>query len=218
VSKNFNEINIVDFEYEIEAGGLPRVLCMVVYVLNESLQHVRTIRMWRGEFGSTPPFNIAPDALFVAYSAWAELTCFMVLGWRFPVHVFDLHTAYLAASNILLPYNPDEVKKRQRKGLSDACRAYGIEGWENIDKPAIAKAIAEGRWREYGKEAVLNYCEEDVKNSTKLLRAQLRRYCDPLGRILLPAADVARVLYWSNYSAKAVARIQARGMPIDVAL
>jgi hypothetical protein len=218
VSKNFNEINIVDFEYEIEAAGLPRVLCMVVYVLNESLQHVRTIRMWRGEFGSTPPFNIAPDALFVAYSAWAELTCFMVLGWRFPVHVFDLHTAYLAASNILLPYNPDEVKKRQRKGLSDACRAYGIEGWENIDKPAIAKAIAEGRWREYGKEAVLNYCEEDVKNSTKLLRAQLRRYCDPLGRILLPAADVARVLYWSNYSAKAVARIQARGMPIDVAL
>ena len=35
---------------------------------------------------------------------------------------------------------------------------------------------------------------------------------------LLPAADVERVLYWSNYSAKAVALIQARGMPIDVAL
>jgi hypothetical protein len=35
---------------------------------------------------------------------------------------------------------------------------------------------------------------------------------------LLPAADVPRVLFWSNYSAKAVAQIQARGMPIDVAL
>ena len=131
------------------------MLCMVAHVLNENLQHVRTIRMWRGEFGSTPPFDIGPDALFVAYSAWAEMTCFKVLGWQFPIHVFDLHTAYLAASNILLPHNPDEVRKRQRKGLSDACRAYGIEGWEHIDKPAIAEAIGEGRWREYGKEAVL---------------------------------------------------------------
>ena len=153
MSKNFTTINVCDFEYEIEDGGLPHVLCMVAYVLNENLQHVRTIRMWRGEFGSTPPFDIGPDALFVAYSAWAEMTCFKVLGWQFPVHIFDLHTAYLAASNILLPYNPDEVRKRQRKGLSDACRAYGIEGWEHIDKPAIAKAIGEGRWREYGKEA-----------------------------------------------------------------
>lgn len=218
MSKNFTTINVTDFEYEIEAGGLPCVLCMVVYVLNEFLQHVRTIRMWRGEFGSTPPFDIGPDSLFVAYSAWAELTCFITLGWLFPTHVFDLHTAYLAASNILLPHNPDEVRKRQRKGLSDACRAYGIEGWENIDKPAIAKAIAEGRWREYGKEAVLDYCEEDGKNSTKLLRAQLRRHCDQYGHTLLPAADVPRVLHWSNYSAKAVARIQARGMPIDIAL
>src|SRR5262245_22399349 len=189
---------------------------MVVYVLNENLQHVRTIRMWRGEFGSTPPFDIGPDALFVAYSAWAELTCFKVLGWSFPIHVFDLHTAYLATSNILLPYAPGEVRKRQRKGLADACRAYGIEGWENINKPAIAKAIAEGRWSEYGKDAVLNYCEEDVKNSAKLLRAQLRRHCNQLGHILPPAADVPRVLHWSNYSAKAVALIQARGMPIDM--
>ena len=34
----------------------------------------------------------------------------------------------------------------------------------------------------------------------------------------LPPADVERVLHWSNYSAKAVARIQARGMPIDMRL
>jgi DNA polymerase family A len=218
VSKNFTPINVVDFEYEIEDGGLPNVLCMVVHVLNENLQHVRTVHLWRGEFGSTPPFDTGPHALFVAYSAWAEMTCFQVLGWQFPVHVFDLHTAYLAASNVLLPYNPDEVRKRPRKRLSDACRAYGVEGWESIDKPAIATAIGGGRWREYGKEAVLEYCEEDVRRSGQLLRAQLRRHCDQLGRTLLPAADVPRVLHWSNYAAKSVALIQARGMPIDVAL
>ena len=155
---------------------------MVVYVLNENLQHVRTIRMWRGEFGSTPPFDIGPDALFVAYSAWAELTCFIVLGWPFPVHVFDLHTAYLAASNILLPYNPDEVRKRQRKGLSDACRAYGIEGWENIDKPAIAKAIARrplARIRQGGRSRLLRRGREELGEAAARTTAPLLRPTRP---------------------------------------
>jgi hypothetical protein len=126
MTENFCSIVICDFEYEIAPGDLPVVLCMVAYMLDENLRHVRTIRLWRGEFGLRPPFDIGPDTLFVAYSAWAEMTCFIVLGWQFPVHIYDLHTAYLAASNILLPYNPDEVRKKPRKGLSDACRAYGI--------------------------------------------------------------------------------------------
>ena len=36
------------------------MLCMVAYVLDEHLQHVRTIRLWRGEFGTAPPFDIGP--------------------------------------------------------------------------------------------------------------------------------------------------------------
>src|SRR5262245_9834220 len=187
---------------------------MVAYVLDEHLRRVRTIRMWREELLTSkhPPFDIGPDTLFVAYSAWAEMICFKVLGWQFPVHIFDQHTAYLAASNLLLPHDPDEVRKRPRKRLSDACRAYGIEGWEHIDKEVIAKDIGEGRWRNHGRDRVLEYCEEDVRASTALLRQQLR------GRPGLPPADVERVLHWSNYSAKTVAQIQARGMPIDVPL
>jgi hypothetical protein len=64
---------VCDFEYEIAPGNLPNVLCMVAYVLDENLQHVRTVRLWRGEFGPTPPFDVGPDTLFVAYSAWAEM-------------------------------------------------------------------------------------------------------------------------------------------------
>src|SRR5262249_62133935 len=131
---------------------------MVAHVLDANLQHVRTIKLWRGtpgkklppitvwrgDFGKEPPFDVGDDALFVAYSAWAEMTCFLQLGWKFPVHIFDQHTAYLAVSNILLPYNPDEARKRPRKRLPDACRAYGIEGWERIDKKAIAEDIGAG--------------------------------------------------------------------------
>jgi hypothetical protein len=45
--------------------------------------------------------------------------------------------------------------------------------------------------------------------TVKLLHAQL------LGAAGFDPIDVPRVLHWSNYSAKAIARIQARGMPID---
>jgi DNA polymerase-1 len=221
VSENFATIVVVDSEfetsggdYDLRPGDLPVPLCLVAYVLDENLQHVRTIRMWREELLALtrPPFDVGPDALFVAYSSQAELTCFLALGWQFPEYIFDLHTAYLAVSNILLPYDPEEKRKRQRKRLPDACRAYGIAGWENIDKETIAKDIGEGRWRKYGVQVVLDYCEEDVSKSTELLRKQLRRH------LVFPPADVERNLWWSNYSAKAVARIQARGMPIDVAL
>jgi DNA polymerase-1 len=219
VSGHFTQVVVCDFEYEVEGGDanlvrgdLPNVLCMVAHVLDKNLRHVRTIRQWRGEFGTAPRFEIGPDTLFVAYSAWAEMTCFMVLGWKFPTHIFDQHTAYLAASNLLLPYNPDEVRKRQRKRLPDACRAYGIKGWEQINKESIAEDIGEGRWHQYGREAVFNYCEEDVRKSVELLRAQLR------GCPRFAAASVEHVLHWSNYSAKAIARIQARGMPIDMPL
>jgi DNA polymerase-1 len=207
VNENFGTIVVCDFEYEVAAGDLPEPLCMVAHVLDENLQHVRTIRLWRDDFGSAPPFDIGPDALFVAYSAWAELTCFMVLGWRFPVHIFDQHTAYLATSNVLLPHDPNEKRKKARKRLPDACRRYRIEGWERIDKESIAEDIGNGHWRKYGREAVLQYCEEDVRMSVLLLRAQIR-----------DAADVERVLHWSNYSAKSIALIQAHGMPIDVQL
>jgi len=217
--KNFGRIVVCDFEYEAPAGNLPDVLCMAAYVLDEKLQRVRSIHRWRGEFGPEPPFDIGPDTLFVAYSAWAEMTCFKVLGWKFPVHIFDQHTAYLAASNVLLPYNPDEERIKQRKRLSDACRAYGLPGWEKIDKEDISKSIGEGTWRErYSPQKILDYCEEDVRMSTLLLRAQLRDRCDYRGHVSLPTADVERVLHWSNYSAKSIALIQARGMPIDVSL
>jgi DNA polymerase-1 len=191
---------------------LPRPLCLVACILNEHLEHVRTIRLWRGEFGSRPPFDTGPDTLFVAYSAWAEMTCFKVLGWEFPTNIFDLHTAYLAASNVLLPHD-DETNRKPPKKLANACQAYGLDGWENLDKGQMAKDIGEGNWRKYGREKVLAYCEEDVVMSARLLREQLRGH----GR-RLPPADANRVMHWSNYSAKAVALIQARGMPIDVPL
>jgi DNA polymerase I len=207
----FKSIIGCDFEYEVAAGGLPHPLRMVAYELDGNGRLIRIIRLWRGEFGYSPPFDVGPDTLFIAYSAWAEMTCFQVLGWKFPVHIFDQHTAFIAASNILLPYEPDDKRSRPRRRLSDACRAYGIEGWEGIEKPAIAQAIGEGTWRgQYSECETVHYCEEDTANTCRLFRRQVT------GTEHYAPADVPLVLHWSNYSAKAIAMIQARGMPIDV--
>ena len=49
-------------------------------------------------------------------------------------------------------------------------------------------------------------------HSAELLRRQLR------GHGNRAPVDPERVMHWSDYSAKTVARIQARGMPIDMPL
>jgi hypothetical protein len=228
VSRYFARVVVLDFEYEIKDGGLPNVLCLVWHVLNANLELVDKGQWWRGkrgqplpsidayrgDFRKKPPFDIGPDTLVVAYSAWAELMCFQVLGWKFPVHVFDLHTAYQAASNILLPYDPDVKRKGQGKRLPDACRAYGIQGWEKIDKDNIAKDIGDGHWERYGRPVVLEYCEEDVRMSVLLLEAELHGICGIINTLV--PADFDRVLFWSDYSAKCIAQIQAKGMPIDM--
>ena len=83
--------------------------------------------------------------------------------------------------------------------------AYGIDGWENIDKEEIAKAIGEGRWREYGEAAVYAYCEEDVAQITRIAARSAGRL-----RTLRAPIDPRAVMRWSDYSAKSVARIQAK--------
>ena len=145
-------------------------------MLDSNLRHVRTIRQWRGEFGTAPPFDIGPDALFVAYSAWAEMTCFMHWAGNSRSTSSTCTPPIWRPAISCCPYNPDEVRKKQRKRLSDACRAYRIPGWERIDKETIAKDIGEGRWRDYGQEAVYDYCEEDVRASTALLLKQLQGF------------------------------------------
>jgi hypothetical protein len=107
---------------------------------------------------------------------------------------------------------PMKCVRKPKKDLATAARAYNIEGWERMEKGTISKDIGEGRWRDHGQAACYDYCEEDVRIAMLLLRKQLHEHRH------LRSANVELVLHWSNYSAKAVALIQARGMPIDVPL
>jgi hypothetical protein len=220
MSEHFSQHVVFDLEYETSSNGIlfpiPRPLCMVAYLLDENLRHVRTIRMWREQLltAKLPPFDIGPHTLFVAYSAWAEMTCFQALQWPFPKHIFDLQTAYLAISNTLPPWDVarDDSYKKPGKGLADAARAFNISGWQNIEKKTVAKDIGEGHWQKYGQKYVFDYNEEDVSVATKLFWAMIR------GDRNLPAIRPDFILHWSNYSAKNIALIQNRGLPWDTEL
>ena len=138
---------------------------MVAYVLDENLQHVRTIRMWRGEFGTAPPFDIGPDTLFVAYTAWAEMTCFMTLGWQFP-------GAHLRSAHRLSRGQQHPAAVQSGRGAQAPAQAL-VRCLPRLRDRRLGTAstrkrspsdIGEGRWRDYGQEAVFDYCEEDVRD------------------------------------------------------
>ena len=193
------------------------MLCMVAYVLDENLQHVRTIRMWRGEFGAAPPFDIGPDTLFVAYSAWAEMTCFMVLGWKFPdAHLRSAHR--LSGGQ----QRPAAVQSRRDATSEPQATAGCLPRLRDRRLGAHRQGDnREGHRRRplarVWSRAVFEYCEEDVRMSALLLRAKMRQHCDQAAAPTTSRRRRARPAL-VELQRKAVAQIQARGMPIDMAL
>ncbi len=63
------------------------------------LRQGRKLRLWRDQFGDTPPYAIDPDALFVAYYASAEIGCHLALGWQRPARILDLFTEFRNRTN-----------------------------------------------------------------------------------------------------------------------
>ena len=90
IFNSFKEVWLCDFEFGANPGDRPEVRCLVA---KEHLSG-RLLRLWADAFGSTPPFDVGPESLFVAYYSSAELGCFLSLGWPIPVRILDLFTEF----------------------------------------------------------------------------------------------------------------------------
>src|SRR5262245_46903722 len=86
----YEELNVVDFEYISRPGEHVSPVCMVVRELKSN----RTMRLWCNEFGSTPPYLTGPPSLFIAFQASAEFSCHLALGWPRPAAILDLYAEY----------------------------------------------------------------------------------------------------------------------------
>src|SRR5215831_4194489 len=198
----YRAIVAADFEFEFgghasfanasRAGERPRPVCMVA----RDLISGQTWRLWRGEFGSAPPFPIGPDALFVAFYASGELGCFRALGWPMPTNTLDLFAEFRDRTNGL--------QTPAGAGLVGALTYFGLDSLGSQEKDDLrALVLRGGPWSSDERGAILDYCESDVAALARLWPA------------MLPGIDLPRALLRGRYMAAAAA-MEFNGVPIDV--
>ena len=160
----FREIWLIDFEFVAEPGCVPDVVCMVA----RELRSDRLIRLWRDELKPDPPFDIGSDALFVAYMASAEMSCFLQLGWQMPVNVLDLYTEFRSETNgLVLPHG---------RGLLGALSYHALSSITKEEKQDMRDLVlAGGPWTEQQRHDIVAYCQGDVDCLGPLLERMLPR-------------------------------------------
>ena len=185
---------LVDFEYRPTPDGV-HPWCMVAIEYRSG----KTIKLWRDELLKLErcPFELE-QAIMVAYSAQAELSCFLALGWPFPGYILDL----CAEFKMLVNY--DEYKAN--KSLLDALHYHDLEAIESAEKKHQQElAINNLTWSEPQKKDLIDYCESDVIATKNLLSAMFEKI------------DLASALKRGAYT-KAVAKMEKTGLPLDATM
>jgi DNA polymerase-1 len=192
--EGFDEVWCVDAEYSVHPGRRPDPICVVA----REARSGREVRVWEDALRATrrPPFRIDNRALFVSYSAPAEFGVFHALGWPAPARALDLFVEFRARTNRLIPPCGDS--------LLGALVYHGLPAMDGAEKTAMRDlAIRGGPFTADERQALLDYCAEDVDALVRLLPR------------MLPRIDLPRALLRGRYG-WAVAAMEHRGIPIDV--
>ena len=113
---DWNEIWVIDFEYQSDDGELPQPHCMV----GREVFSKRLIRLDADALRATntPPFSTGPAVLVVGYYLPAEFSCFLQLGWAQPVQCLDLCTEY--------KWLRSAIRDNKRRSLVGALTHFGL--------------------------------------------------------------------------------------------
>jgi len=191
--ENFKQKVFVDFEFQQSDGDLPKPICLVATILPEG----KTMRIWEDELKqmTKPPYGIGDDTLVVAYYASAEMGCHKALSWELPMHVLDLYTEFRCLTN--------GKQTPCGCGVIGALAYFGLDTISATEKESMRNlALRGGPWTEEEKQALLDYCEGDVKALVSLFPK------------LLEHIDLPQGLHRGRYM-KAAACIEHTGVPID---
>ena len=188
----FREVVLVDFEFTAPPGERPEPVCLVAKLLRAG----RTVRLWRDQFGPSPPYPIDDATLFVAYYASAELGCHRALDWPMPTRVLDLFAEFRDRTN--------GRATPAGAGLLGALVYFGLDALGATEKEEMRTLImGGGPWSDDERGRILEYCESDVEALALLLPAMLSRL------------DLPRALLRGRYMTAAAA-MEHNGVPIDV--
>jgi DNA polymerase I len=203
----FEHIVLGDTEYISRPGERPIRVCIVL----RDYRTKETIRLWHDELGPSPPHSTAPNTLFVAYYAPAEMGFYRVCGWRPPERILDIYIEYRNRFNCLSTivdqklYEEDE-EKIKKYSLVGALTQFDLPTIGAAEKRKMRKLIqGGGPWTPDEKVAILDYCESDVVGLDRLLT------------VMLPRLDLQRALFRGRFM-PSVAAMEYNGTPIDVEL
>src|SRR5215813_13713431 len=87
----FREVWFLDTEFYQPEGERPTPICLVAWEHFTGV--VRREWLW-GVDNPAPPFQPWPDVLAVSYSAPAEWSVYLALGWALPLRILDLYAEY----------------------------------------------------------------------------------------------------------------------------
>ena len=162
----------------------------------------RRVRLWGKEL-TFCPFNPEPEALYVAYFASAEATCFFKLGWPMPCRWVDLYAEFRTVTNGRHP--------PAGNSLLGALAYYGLAGMAPAEKKRLRDRIIAGPpFTSAERLEILDYCESDVDALAQLLVAM-----EP--EITATKVRFNQALLRGRYAC-AVAAMEVRGIPVDADL
>jgi DNA polymerase I-like protein with 3'-5' exonuclease and polymerase domains len=187
----FRQIWALDTEFHHPVGERPSPICLVAKELFTGA--VRRRWLW-GQPSPEPPLPGGPDVLVVAYSATAEWSVYLALGWPLPARILDLYAEY----RWLL-----SGRKVPGYGQLDAMATFNLPGMDDFFKQDMRSVCIRGGPFSAAEEAeILTYCEEDLNGLAALFDAMEERLEWP------------QALARGRYTA-ALARVEAAGVPLD---
>jgi len=187
---------VADCEFRPNGGveGNPvEVLCAVF----KNIETGEVVRLWKDELYELdhPPFFKSSNDVLVAYYASAELGCFKSLGWEQTVPVLDLYAEFRTLTN--------GVELISGRSLIGALNHFGITATEPTHKASMRElALRGGPYTPEEKNALLDYCAEDVEMAVRLFQAIAKQI------------DIPRALLRGCYIA-AVSEMESHGSPVD---
>lgn len=190
-----NPFVILDFEYRGGETDRPEPVCLVAMELGSG----REYRVWlEGEEPSGPPFPLREDTVLVAHAiSPAECRCWRARGWPEPAGWLDTRTECLVLAR-------GAEKPPDGYSLLGCCRRLGIPAMSEDEKKVNRDLVQRGNYSDGERDAILEYCAADVRETTELFRR------------ILPALNLPQALWRGRYLAEA-SRIGDRGLPVDVA-
>ena len=191
--EQFEQIWCGDTEFIPASGEHPDVLCFCATELRTG----QNIRLWNDQLGAAPPFRMDDRAVFVCFTAMAECTSFLALGWPLPKNVIDLSPMFRCYIN-------GRVPPAAGKGLIGALSHFGFDTVGEKYKDAMRQRILQGRpFTQEEREKILDYCSSDV--------VQL----GPLLEKLLAHVDLGIALHWGEF-ATVSAVMEHNGVPLNM--